>query len=110
MNAQTGEQRSTPAEVTRLWLAMGHLYDVLVHEKSHGDYGKVKTEARQRIRQLAGLHGVDTAIRGRILRVLEVAERDPSAAPKLPDELASAVCLCQQLLPASGHGPGKASA
>jgi len=38
----------------------------------------VKLEARGRIKELAGLHGVDQKVRAKILKTLELVERHPS--------------------------------
>ena len=76
--APEAEGRCKPADVTKLWLRMGYLYGDLEKAQSSADYDKVRQEARGRIRELAGLHGVDAKVRARILKTLELVERNPS--------------------------------
>lgn len=103
MSPQHQDERSSRSDVTSLWLAMHRLREQLDGAKSDGDFENVRLEARRRIRDLAALRAVDRAVRGRILKVLEVVERDPASVSGPPDELADAVGLCRRLLPPEAH-------
>jgi len=98
--AQEAQRRSRPADVTELWLKMGYLYADLEKAKTPPEFEKVKLEARGRIKELAGLHGVDQKVRAKILKTLELVERHPSHDEL--GELVEATCACPDLLP---HGP-----